>query len=608
MRLYLMQDGFSIKITVPDTDLDALSFCDPHPTAVADWVASLPMANMAEAATQLRQATFELTRLNTNFEVRMELLESVRPTIHYTCARLDKTAVGTGNEGDAVARLAQRLTTNLCSGYKVVIIEALKELGGNPALGKNIIPLAIHRALSDLSRTLLRTLQFYVSPADRLWLDLNQLYLLAERLGVNNAKQEDPENHSATSTTITDTYLRSLLLACCKPNQLRHRFLAQVYNALELWTPKVTLENKTDEALFLVDLESDQGPQYSKLLQNTNEPRSIRSDVLVYELEAFLKEIDSGIEIPDYVPNDILGHLVDAWGVMKPRAFRRAPASGSVKICLGLRAAHYFLSGGVEFTDQLAGTDAVMRREVNPFLTGPNKLDVVAETKKDVWDDAFDLRVRIPNNPNIDDPDRILLPKHLSKAKSKPKKVDQAAKSSFSFYDTIAVDTSPGGYRIRWNEPLPGNVQTGELLGLRDQTDPRWCIAVVRWIRQDNEGAGMGIELLAPRAIPIALRVIKKRGGPTDYVRTLLLPELKPINQPATLITPLLPFKENDKVHVQRQGIQTTAQLTTNVMRTESFNQFTFRMLDGYLENARIDLNMGDLSELIGEQESRESS
>ncbi len=603
-----MQDGLTVKVTIPDTDLDVLSFCDPHPSAMADWVASLPMANTADTATQLRQATFELTRLNTNFSVRMELLESVRPTIHYICARLDKTAVSSANHGDAIARLAQRLITNLCSGYKVVVVEALEELSENPALGKNVIPLAAHRALSDLSRTLLRTLQLYVAPGDRLWLDLNQLYFLAERLEVNNIEQEDPENHSTTNTTIMDTYLRSLLLACCKPNQLRYQHLAQVFNALEVWTPQATIENNTDDALFLIDLESDQGPQYSKLLQNPDEPRSIRSDVLVYELEAYLKKIDGGIEIPEYVPNDILSHLVDAWGLMKPRAFKRAPASGSVKICMGLRAVHYFLSGGVEFVDQLPRTDAVLQREVNPFLADEQELDVV-ESNKDVWDDAFDLRVRIPINPNIDDPDRIILqPQHLQKPVSKAKKAEQAAKQSFNFYDTIAVDTSPGGYRIRWKEPLPGNVQTGELLGLRDETDPRWCIAVVRWIRQNNQGAAMGIQLLAPRAIPVAVRVIKKRGGPTDYVRALLLPALQPIDQPAMLITPVVPFQEKNKIHVQRQGIQTTAQLTTSVLRTESFNQFTFRMLDGYLENARIDLNISDLSELIGEQESGESS
>jgi hypothetical protein len=100
------------------------------------------------------------------------------------------------------------------------------------------------------------------------------------------------------------------------------------------------------------------------------------------------------------------------------------------------------------------------------------------------------------------------------------------------------------------------------------------------------------LELIAPRAIPVAIRLIQKKGGPTDYARALLLPELAAIRQPATLIAPAMRFKGQQKIHVQRQGIQATAQLAEEQLRTESFTQFTFRMLDGYLENSQIDLNI----------------
>ena len=136
---------------------------------------------------------------------------------------------------------------------------------------------------------------------------------------------------------------------------------------------------------------------------------------------------------------------------------------------------------------------------------------------------------------------------------------------------------------------------------IRETDDARWCIAVVRWIRPSATGAITGIELLAPRAIPVAARLIKKKGGPRDYTRALLLPALKAIDQPSMLVTPRLPYQAGQKVHIQRQGIQTTAQLADEVIKTESFNQFTFRMLDGYLENAQIDLNMENLSEMIGD-------
>jgi len=130
-------------------------------------------------------------------------------------------------------------------------------------------------------------------------------------------------------------------------------------------------------------------------------------------------------------------------------------------------------------------------------------------------------------------------------------------------------------------------------MAVREERDQRWCIAVLRWVRKVEGRTQTGLELMAPRAIPVAVRIIQKKGGPTDYTRALLLPELSAIRQPATLITPAIMFSEQQKIHLQRQGIQATAQLAEERLRTESFIQFTFRMLDGYLENSQIDLNIG---------------
>ena len=45
---------------------------------------------------------------------------------------------------------------------------------------------------------------------------------------------------------------------------------------------------------------------------------------------------------------------------------------------------------------------------------------------------------------------------------------------------------------------------------------------------------------------------------------------------------------------------QAIAQLMRRVRMTESFTQFTFRMLDGYLESVEIALNMDSLWDMIG--------
>ena len=573
----------SIKVATPEPDLHELSQCAATPTGVTEWIEQLPLVDTASTADALRELTAELARLRASCAERLALLEATRPTLHYLCARLDRSSISAHQQADALAWQAQRLQSNLCVGYKCVLRDAQFEVDGDRTIARDVLPLACHRTLSDLSRTLLRALQLYIPTADNLWLELNQLFALAERLEFATMPVEDPENHAATAAlTVEQVYLRAVLVSTARPNQLRHRDLTLLFNALENWVQFSRMEAPSDQALFAVDLASDQPPMHSPRLTPTATSRGVRTDLLVYQLDAHRKSIAAEIEIPENFRPALLGHLVDAWGQHKARSFRRMPGAGTLKVCVGLRSTHYYLSGGVEFSEQISSADAMLKREINPFLDPPPASHASGDPG-DPWNDAFDLRIRIPENPNIENPEKI-----LAKHATLPSERD----SSFLSHDAEILDSSPNGYRLRWPGERPHQLQAGELLALRDVSDPRWCIAVTRWLRQEEDATYLGVELLAPRAIAVAARVIQKRGGPTDFARALLLPELKPIGQPPLLITPSLPFQSGQKVHVQRQGIQTTAQLTECVLSTESFSQFSFRMLDGYLENAQIDLNM----------------
>ena len=186
-------------------------------------------------------------------------------------------------------------------------------------------------------------------------------------------------------------------------------------------------------------------------------------------------------------------------------------------------------------------------------------------------------------------PDKLL----LENAPEPARNTTQNARR-YAVADTDIIDISPGGYQIRWRGERPRNLQSGELLAMREEADPRWCVGVLRWIRQDLSELVAGVQLIAPRAITVAARVVQKKGGPTDFARAFLLPEIKAIKQPPTLITPKMPFRSGHKVHIQRQGIQSTAQLRDDVMSTQSFNQFTFRVLDGYLEKPGPRTNIGN--------------
>ncbi len=590
----------SLSLIVPDSTFAGLSMCETNPAALADWVARLPMAHTSEAAQQLLKGATELARVSAAPDVRFNCLETIRPPAHYICARLDRTAAGASTAGEDHAQLAQSLQRELVLGYKAVVRDAFASTDPTDST-KDLLAHAIHRVMSELSGALLRTYGFYTDAPPRAWYELNRLYQLAEKTGVATNSYADEQNQPAGVLTIADAYLRIALLAVAKPNQLRRKDLSAVYNALDQWTPWITIGAPADDTMFVVDLDADSPPGYREFGSHTGgASRGIRTDVLVYELEAYLADMECDVPVPDFVGPELMRHLAHAWGAMKQRSFRRSRSSGPMKICVGLRTLHYYISGGVEFADQLGTTEALLRRELNPFIYDNQRPGTGPSPKSDVWDDAFDLRgSRIPVNPNIDDPSRILLNAR------RPQRRD-STETSYPCYDTEIIDTSPSGYCVRWPR-LPNQLQAGELLAIRERDDARWCIAVSRWIRNSDEASLMGIELLAPRGIPIALRMLQKKGSNSDYHRAVLLPALDAIGQPAMLIAPRLPYHESQKVLLRRHGVQATGQLMRRAQMTESFIQFTFRMLDGYLENTQINLNMDSLWEMIGADRAKQS-
>jgi len=585
------------RLNVPPRDLPTLSFSVPDVAALGDWVAQLPMANTIETSGLLHRAVTEIGRLSSaDARERFALLEAVRPSLHYICARLDRSSGQSASAGEGHAQLAQALQSQIALGYKSVVRELLAT--ATDALERNVAGHAIHRAVSDCSRTLVRAAQYYATVPAGTWFELNHLLRTAEAIGVADEPYVDDENHGGADISITDVYLRAAMFAVCKPNQLRPPQLSMVFNALEQWTPELTITEARDDTLFVVDLDSDDAPTYREVGTHTGDcVRGIRTDVLVYGLEAYLSEIATDVAVPDYVDTELLRHLVHAWGVLKKRSFRRTRATGPMKVCVGLRNVHYFVSGGVEFAEQVGTTEALLKREINPFLNGDTPM--ITTKARDVWDNAFDVRGgRIPVNPNIEDPDRILLRRRSSPPPS------GANAGAYPSYDAEIIDTSPAGYCIRWTTAAPAQMVSGDLIAVREQHSARWVLAVIRWIRHSDEDVRAGIELLSPKAIPVAIRLVQKRGGPAEHARALLLPEIPSIAQPAMLITPRVPFRESQKVCIERQGIEAMAQLMRRVRMTESFTQFTFRMLDGYLESIEIALNMETLWDMIGAEES----
>lgn len=565
-----------LRQRLPAQDLGRLTLVSHQPRKLREWVDGLPMINVGETSRQVFQTLQELTRLQVDAAARLELLEILRPVAHSLCNALSKHYLGQSvmmpERATKVATLAQAMQSHLAISYKLVALALLEKLDApkrDPEVVKQAA-LALHRAISELTGNLLRSTQLYLNTPPRLWLELHSLYLGAVQAQLAAVAVSDPVLQRQTeSSTVESAYTRALLLATCKPNKLRQNEIAQIHQLAALWAPLVTLrEFGGSGELFVFDLAKDAPPTYRSQAQagDAAHVRAIDPGRLVEHLNG-IRMSAQGVAGKAHgeasLSTSLLEHLVLAWSELSERSFSRVSQEGTLHACIGITATHYFLSGGRDFETMMRGDQGrfLISDSDNPFLKGKTVEHRPDDRSgKDVWSLAFGGAVaEAPRDYNL----------------QFQEKVDAAPR--YDVYNCQIVNVSPGGYCIEWSGDVPAGVRAGEILGLREETQPAWSIGVIRWVKQlPGHGAQLGIEVLAPKAKTCGARVIKKTGESSEYMRTLMLPELKSIGRPSTLITPAMTFRAGYRIGLNIDGEDVKVLLSRQVSATPSFCQFEF--------------------------------
>jgi hypothetical protein len=134
-------------------------------------------------------------------------------------------------------------------------------------------------------------------------------------------------------------------------------------------------------------------------------------------------------------------------------------------------------------------------------------------------------------------------------------------------------------------------VQVGELVGIKDSNSPsstEFSIGVIRRIKNWKDGLELGIQKLAPCASAIATTSAVRGEQAQRSQRSLLLPELKALGQPATIITHTW-YRPGDDILARSHGHHARIRLTRLVENTGVYSQFEFRILESVQEPAKTD-------------------
>lgn len=593
------------KIAIPKQDLTLLSFCNGNKVPqVRNWLQTLPLTQTHYVSGLFYRALPELGRLKTSVDQRIAILELVREPINNCLQGLTHRYLNQPlilpEAALKTATVAQAIQKHLLNAYLV----AVHELCATPkAEETELQALAIHRALSALGQLLLRSFQLYIPVSGQVWLELHTLYQLAQVLQlthhpVSEPLSQEPDNPSS----IHLAYLRIVLLASARPNQLRQDEAATTYQALEHLSQFAELDTYTStgqDNLFVIAINSSHPPIYKSHVGSLNTTSA--SELLELHTNRLVNHIkeyqalgstdgpkggakDSAKDSPAppglKLSNALAQHLIQSWSHLAMRNFDRQDVNNvDIEITIGLTNIHFHLTNSQPFnvflnqqsSNAVAEKESIFQKhDVQLKSTAPSKTD-------DPWDSAFDIKGTVfdgaaKSTANIE--------KDLRAHET------QNYHLQHPIYSVPMIDRSPGGYGLEWRDDIPAQMKAGELIGLREYGSPRWSIGVVRWVHQLKGATQLGIQILAPQAQPIALAAIQKTGGFAEYLRALYIPALRGINQPPSVITNAISFHEYNKARLYSQAADGEAavgdqmiQLTRRLFATGAFSQFSFRDL-----------------------------
>jgi len=549
-----------IGLTIAERHSPTKQSFDYRSASVEQWVQTLPVGNVGETARLVYGALNEVNRLNISWRERQKFLEQLREPVNYVQGSLIKRYTGMSfplpPKTQRIATLSQTLYLEMALGYKT----AIEEMLGSSFLTRDnkMLTEMIHRAVRYLSQAVLTSYKTYAPHPHNSWFELHMLFLHAEYKKLHLGPVRDRFNEVMPDSSIARAYKQILLLALASPYRLRQGEAEQIYHALASWAGHAQIipynNPAASEALFVVHMDSDDAPDYQAFNHrdcNTELCRLVDTRQLSHLLQEDLKyqasEGKQGMIAPE-----LMLRLIRSWGVAPKRSFSRNEREARIEVVVGGSMLHQALA------HQLGDESQYGKRS---FYASKTVAGVSQPTSEDVWDIFASNKIQ-----------------HGYQEYEKQQQAPQKAEPDLVIQKWLIRNESAGGYRLALAQEQQSKVQVGELLGLRSaQGSNLWEIGAVRWIRQPGDGGlEIGVQVLAPQALPVTVRNVKDGGKAAQHQYALLMPAIPTIGQPASLIVPILLFSRGNEVHLHMPGQEMRVILQEQMQDSGSFVQFRF--------------------------------
>ncbi|RDH84869.1 MAG: hypothetical protein DIZ80_05230 [endosymbiont of Galathealinum brachiosum] len=578
-----------MKLNVPEQTTPDKDDFPNHPRKVKKWLSSLKRANMGDFTRQVYNGILSLNRQAITPKHRLENMEILREPTRYIFNQLNKHFINRTlplpEKSYKITHLNQALLNEMATGYKILIFEASNNLA---KIDTKTILTACERSLHYYSELLLRSSQIYSELPRGVWWDIHRIYGYAEFKNLHQKSVKDPEL-SIKDITAEDYYKQILLFSLARPNALRQSDAERLFKSINGWAKFASISNQPSKnklnRYFVSKLDGDLPPNCvsESDLKNLEHVRSIETSKLVEHLQKIDNESDdlySAVSIGDQVSQETIRTLVSSWSLCAKRRFSRAVRKDDIKVTIGLNPIHKALNTEIEppkpklkkpnkmFSlesipeNEQASKDVFAQQDPTFFITHPEM-----QNEKDRSSGAWDMVAK----------GRTLTATYANELQEQDQTIGELFKEDPDIHWKI-TNVSAGGYCLFWDSDLPSRALVGELISIREKEPDhtyQWRVGVIRWMQYSHEnGLEIGVQVLSPKVISCQVQRTERKNE--EPFNGLMLPGIKPIQQPSTLLLPAHAFRRSNTLNLHVYERDMEIKLGTVREHTGSFTQFQF--------------------------------
>ena len=582
-----------MKLNVPEQNTADADDFSSHPRKVKKWLASLKRANMGDFTRQIYNGLLIINRQAMAPKQRLENMETLREPTRYIFNQLHKHFINRTlplpEKSQKITHLNQALLNEMAIGYKILIFEASNNL---IKFDSKIITIACERALHYYSELLLRSSQIYSELPKGVWWDIHRIYGYSELKNLQKKSIKDPEL-AVKSITPEDYYKQILLFSLARPNALRQSDAERLFKSINEWAKLASIGNNPSKnklnRYFVSKLDGDLPPNCvsENDLKNLEHVRSIETSKLVEHLQKMDNDSDdllTAVSIGDKVSQETIRTLVSSWSLCAKRRFSRAVRNDDIRVSIGLNPIHKALNTEVTppapksrkpnkmFSlesipeNEKANKDIFSQQDPTFFITHPEM-----KSEKDRSAGAWDMVAK----------GRTLTESYAQELQDHDNSIGELYKEEPDIHWKI-TNVSAGGYCLFWDSDLPSRALVGELISIREKEPDhtyQWRVGVIRWMQFSQEhGLEIGVQVLSPKVTSCQVRRLERKNE--EPFNCLMLPGIKPIQQPSTLLLPAHAFRRGNTLNMHVYERDMEIKLGTVREHTGSFTQFQFSQIN----------------------------